>query len=198
MPLFASSRERKLWVLAFLWLAAVYASLDYVRAPTELLRERNLLRLTVAFLFLVAAAWILRALLRRRPGRREVAAMVLCGAAYLVAFLVTERAEERVHFLEYGLFAGLVYTALLERRARREELAPGAAGIARLRPAASAIVLTGLAGWGDEGIQAILPERVYELRDVGLNFVAGVLTVAAMALLAAARQRDGAAGRADG
>lgn len=198
MPLFASPRERRLWVFALVWLAAVYASLDYVRAPTEYLRERNLLRLSVALLFLVAAAWILRAILRRRPRRREIAALAVCGLAFLAAFLLTERAEERVHFLQYGIFAGLVYGALLERRARRQEVAFTRPGIARFWPAPLAMALAGLAGWGDEGIQALLPERVYDLRDVALNFAAGVLTVTAMAVLAAARNRDRAAPWTDG
>ncbi len=188
--LFSSDRERRLWLLALVWLAAVYISLGYVRAPTEFLRERNLLRVSVAVLFIVVATWILRAILRRRPGRRELAALAVSALAYLAAFLLTERAEERVHFLQYGLFGGLVYGALLERRARREEAGPAAAGFGRLWPAPLAIVLTGIAGWGDEAIQAVLPDRIYDLRDVALNVAAGVLTVAAMFLLATARRRD--------
>ena len=45
-------------------------------------------------------------------------------------------------------------------------------------PAPTAVLVNGVAGWGDEGIQALLPSRVYELRDVALNFGGGVLVVA--------------------
>ena len=53
-----------------------------------------------------------------------------------------------------------------------------------------AVVLTGLAGLGDEAIQAVLPNRVYELRDAGLNLAAAILAVGAMMAVAAARRAD--------
>ena len=52
------------------------------------------------------------------------------------------------------------------------------------------VALTALAGWGDEGIQAVLPNRYYELRDVGLNVAAGVLVVVSMTVTIWARRRD--------
>ncbi|MDX1501819.1 MAG: hypothetical protein R3325_05605, partial [Thermoanaerobaculia bacterium] len=65
-----SPRERRLWWSAAAVTLAIYASLYFVRAPIEWLRERNLLRLTVALLFLAAAAAVVWAVGRRRPGPR--------------------------------------------------------------------------------------------------------------------------------
>lgn len=208
--MFSSARERRLWIWAAVSLIAIYASLAYVRAPTEWLRERNLLRLAVAAVFLVAVALIASVLARRRPGRTELFVLAAAAVAYLGVLLRMERVEERVHFLEYGLVGGLVYAALLERwrrgpgggAARGRETSPGgaeapdrpvSAGPARGRfpwTELIAIFVTAAAGWGDEGIQAILPNRVYELRDVGLNVAAGILVVTAMAARSWARRRD--------
>lgn len=184
--MFTSARERRLWLWAALSVTVIYASLGYVRAPTEWLRERNLLRLTVAAVFLIAVVLIVRALLRRRPGRTELLVLAAVAVVYLVVLWRLERVEERIHFLEYGLVGGLVYSALVERRANR--LPPPR----RPRPWAepAAVLITAAAGWGDEGIQAILPDRVYELRDVAMNVSAGILIVAAMGARAWARRRD--------
>ena len=50
-------------------------------------------------------------------------------------------------------------------------------------PALAAGVLNAAVGWGDELVQGVLPNRVYDLRDVLLNAIAGalVVTVAATA-----------------
>ena len=44
-------------------------------------------------------------------------------------------------------------------------------------------------GWTDEGIQAFLPNRVYDLRDVGFNALAGAMAVAATVVLRWASMR---------
>jgi len=51
-------------------------------------------------------------------------------------------------------------------------------------------VLTVAAGWFDEGIQYLLPERYYDLRDVAFNAAAGALAVIALAGRERARSRD--------
>ncbi len=38
-----------------------------------------------------------------------------------------------------------------------------------------AFLITLLCGWGDEGIQHILPNRVYDIKDVRLNGMSGLL-----------------------
>ena len=79
------------------------------------------------------------------------------------------------------------YRWTLGGRARR--LWFGFLGGGAWRAAAGAWLLTALAGWLDEGIQGLLPNRVYDLRDVGFNALAGALALASAAALEAARQR---------
>ena len=56
--------------------------------------------------------------------------------------------------------------------------------------APAAVLVTGAAGWLDEAIQGALPNRVYELRDAGLNLAAALLAVLAILALGAARRAD--------
>ena len=170
-------RERRLWIAATGWVLLIYSTLYYVRAPIEFLRERNLLRLTVAAVFLLTAVTVTFFLMRRHPGRRALSVLGAAAIVYLILFWVMERAEEKLHFVEYGLLAGLIYAALLERRTRRRVAAKG---MWIWWPALLAVILTSALGWGDEGIQAVLPNRVYELRDVGLNVAAAVVAVSAI------------------
>lgn len=188
-PVFLSARERRLWLWTGALLVAIYASLYSVRPLAEWLRERNLLRATILALFLLVAVFILRWFLARAPGWREIAVLALLGALYLAVLWPVRMPEERFHLLEYGLFAGLVYAALLERQR------PGGPLRWSTSRAALAILLTGLAGWGDEGIQYLLPNRHYDWFDVGLNLLAAVLGVASLSALAEARRRARPAAR---
>ena len=81
-----------------------------------------------------------------------------------------------------SLVGGLVFAALRERW-RHRGASSWAAGI-------GALVITGLVGWGDEGIQALLPNRVYDLRDAVLNLVGGALIVLSLVGLELARRAD--------
>ncbi|MFQ5351431.1 MAG: VanZ family protein [Thermoanaerobaculia bacterium] len=184
-----SQRERRLWIWAGGLLLAIYASFYSVRPLADWLRERGLLRGTIIGLFLLAAGLVLRWCLARSPGWREIAVLAGFTLLYLAVLWPIRFPEERFHLLEYGLFAGLVYLALLERRRPGAELRWSA-------PAALVAALaTGLAGWLDEGIQHLLPNRQYDWLDVGLNLLAAVLAIGALAALAEAHRADrGAAG----
>ena len=46
-----------------------------------------------------------------------------------------------------------------------------------------AVLLTTIVGWLDEGIQAVLPNRVYDLRDVAFNALAAVVCLIAVELV---------------
>jgi VanZ family protein len=182
MTLFTSSRERLLWLWAGAVVLAIYSTLGMARVVVEGLRERNLLRLGVAAVIVVLALVLAVRLMRRQPGRREVTAALGAALLYAVVFVLVERAEERLHIVEYGAVGALVYLALEERR-RNGRPAPGASWLL-------AVLAATALGWLDEGIQEILPNRVYDLRDVALNALGGLLAVATIVLLGRARSRD--------
>lgn len=181
----ASSRETRLWIAAAVLVAFTYSTLYLARFATEWLRAQNLLRMALAVVFALVAGWVVRMLVRARPGRRELALLAVVAVIYASLFLLLKRAEEAMHFVQYGLLGGLFYAALDERRRR---LGPG--GWLRRLPMLSAAVLTLALGWGDEGLQHLLPNRYYDLRDVAFNGVAGALAVIAMAGRGWAREQD--------
>ena len=180
-----TAREKSLWLRVAALVALIYSTLYVVRGPIDLLRQRGLLRPTVALVFLLAALWIAAIVWRRRPGRRELLVLAIFALPFAWFLWALERPEERLHLLEYGLLGGLIYLALLERT--------GCGGDSS-RPVAlwvpvAAVLLTALLGWLDEGIQYLLPNRFYDLRDVGLNAVAALLAVGAMYAVGVARRR---------
>ena len=188
--LFRSRRERRLWGFAAATLAAIYASLPFVRSVSNALRDRGWLANAILLVLAAAALVIVVAILRRRPGWRQMAVLTAMALLYAVAIARLRQPEERMHLLQYGLFGALVFAALRERLRVDPETPPAR----RRRVAATiAVVVTGAAGWLDEGIQYFLPNRYYDLRDVWFNFLAGVLAVTGMLLVAGARRRDEAA-----
>jgi len=160
---------------------AIYATLGLAGKMAEALRQRNLLNIAFSFGFLLVIFAILGTGLKRRPGHREIwvilGTVTVYGMVMVRSFLTP---EERTHLFEYGLVAVLIYQALIERR-RNGRMVPS--------PAVIAVIMTGLLGWLDEGIQWILPNRVYDLRDVGFNALAGLMAITASATLRWVRRK---------
>jgi VanZ family protein len=175
MSLFVNPRERKMWLSAFGLLLLIYLTLAQAREAADWLRERNSLRLTVALMVVAVVVLLIRDFMRRRPTRRERGIALLLIVAYIVVFVWMDRAEERLHLLEYGLVAAFFYRALSERRKAGRKL--------WMPPAAAAVLMTAAAGWIDEGIQYLVPSRTYDLRDVVFNALAGLLAVVAITSL---------------
>ncbi len=187
MRLFTSRRERRLWFCALAVVVAIYSTLGLAGTLAEVLREGNLMRASFFFLMLLTVAAIVGSGLKRRPGRREV--WVALGVTAVYGMLVIRMGvspEERTHLFEYGIVAVLIYQALSERlqNGRRVPV-----------PALLALVVTALLGWLDEGIQALLPNRVYDNFDVFSNALAAIIAIAASLAIAWARRRVGPRGR---
>jgi VanZ family protein len=183
MSLFTSNRERRLWFWTLAVVVAIYSTLGLAGTLAEAMRDRNLVNNSMFTGFLVVVAAIIGSALRRRPGWREIWVTLGVMAVYGMAFLrMGTSPVERTHLIEYGLVAVLIYQALVERRrgGRRVPI-----------PAVLAVTLTVLLGWVDECIQWVLPNRVYDIVDVGFNALAGLMAIAATLALAWARATGG-------
>lgn len=181
MSLFSSDRERRLWFWTLAVVVAIYSTLGLAGTLAGVLRERVVGGAWFwAFLVLVAAialsGWT------RRRGRYELWVGLGVTAAYVMTVMrMGIGPAERSHLFEYGLVAVLIHQALLERRSNgRRVPAPGVI----------AVGVTALLGWVDESIQWLLPNRVYDLVDVGFNALAAFMAVAATSALARARRWD--------
>lgn len=182
MSLFTSPRERRLWTALLIVLLAIYATLGNAPAIAAFLRERNALTDTMVFVFLVSLVMISILFVRRRPGRAEIAVGAGILIVYLMAWLRIGIAtpEERTHLFEYSLVAALVHEALLERRENGRRVPA---------PAMLALIISILLGWLDEGIQALLPNRHYDIIDVAFNSLAAAMIISARSILAFVRRK---------
>ncbi len=173
--LFTSARERRLWFWALAVIVAIYATLGWARVLVDALRERGLLRVSFAGVVVLLVAAIVWQWLRARPDWRDIGVALGVGLAYWVAFLRIENPAERTHLIEYGILAALIHMALQER-ARKGRPVP--------MPAALTVGVTALLGLADEGIQAVLPNRVFDWIDVFFNAFAGFMVIVARLALA--------------
>ncbi len=172
---FHSRRETQLWTAAAAYTLLIYSTLGWVRTVTTFLRERNLLRLAIGLVFALAAIGGVGWMLRRRSRWQEWAALGGIGVAYAAIFPFAVAPEERIHLLEYGALAALIFLALAERP------------IPLPRRAALAGLFTAAAGLVDELLQGLHPARFWDLRDVAFNALAGAIAVAALVVMERAR-----------
>lgn len=83
----------------------------------------------------------------------------------------------------HGFCVGLMLDSAVMDRGRFSPHVPA--------PAVLAVAIAGSVGVLDELIQALLPTRVFDPRDILFNFVAAVLAVGAIKVLRWTRQRGG-------
>ncbi len=181
MFFFTSKREKNLWLWAFTVIIAIYSTLGLAGKLAAFLRDRNLLDSIYVFGFALAVIAIIGSGLKMKLRQREIWILLGIVAVYaMVSVRFFLSPEERTHLFEYGIVATLIHQALLERLRNRGKVPV---------PALLAIIITALLGWFDEGIQAILPTRVYDIRDVGFNALAGFMAIMASVVLGVVRKR---------
>jgi hypothetical protein len=153
--------QRQRWAVFGLYVGVVFVTVPFARRVTLALRNTDMLGATVTGLYAVAVAVVFYYVLFNLRLADWVAFVVMAALLCVVTVLLLGLAipEERVHFLQYGLMA------LLARRA-----CVGTNGRSRIGVSiALGWLLTSGLGLLDECLQGLVPSRVFDWRDVGMN-----------------------------
>lgn len=113
----------------------------------------------VGVLLITLGGSAVRWLSLQSPRGRHLTPLIAAIALVLIFIGITSfvpRAEERMHFITFGLFGFLSL---------------------RLFPPSLAVLVTLIWSGGDELFQAWLPDRVGDWRDVGMNTMAGTVGI---------------------
>jgi hypothetical protein len=175
---FSSRRERRLWIYTLVIVMGIYATLGLAPILAKAAGDESVALVVLGCMFLIALT-VLTQGLRARPAGVEVGVGLGIAAVYLMMF-ARMTTPERSHLMEYSVVAVFVYEALAERRLQGWRVPV---------PAVLAILATAFVGGLDECIQAILPSRVFDLRDILFDFLAAVGAVGGMVVLGWVRRR---------
>lgn len=152
------------WLIAFGYVALIYATLEVARLPLAFLRSHGWLRYSLAFSFTLISVGIFAIFIRRHGfSPKRILCLLGIGAAYFFAARTAKTPEEQVHFVEYGLVGILFLRALTHhiQNLHARYLSAWTMGFA--------------AGWIDELLQGLLPHRHYDINDVRLNAISVTL-----------------------
>ncbi len=174
MSFFTSDRERRLWLWTLAVVVAIYATLGLARTLAGVLGHSALGGGLFILGCLLVLATIVTQGLKTRPSTAEIGVALGVAAAYLFVFVRMTVPAERTHLIEYGVVALFIYEALIERAAQGRRVPV---------PGVLAIVATSLIGVLDECIQAVLPSRVFDPRDMLFNVLAAVMAIIASTAL---------------
>lgn len=163
------------WLYVVLWSLIIYATIPFVR-PIQKFVAQNLGREMFTYVVLaaigLACVAVARHIIRSRLSSIGGYFWLLAVAAVFLGYTVKlskHNPEEAVHFIQYGILSILVFRALTHR-------------FSDLSIYFIAAMICGIIGTIDELIQWITPKRVWDLRDIWINFLAGSLVQVGIAL----------------
>jgi len=160
--------------LTVTYLLCLYSTLGIVRPVAEYLRTAGILLPTVFLLFTVFAPAALFWRYKQINRNQFLVRIILLLILVCLAALISALPEERLHFLTYGVAGWFICWSL-------EESITASASSKQHRMTTHWLLpclLVWLAGGIDELIQWRLPSRVYDIRDILFNSIAGTAGVA--------------------
>jgi len=167
MPLFKSSREKRLWLYTFMVLVAIISSLVFGQPLVEVLGNQDIQAAIFLLGMILIGASIIVHGIKTRPSKTEITIWLGFAAVYLMVFLRLGLTE-RSHLIEYSVLAIFIHMALIERVSQ---------GNQALMPALLAFIFTLIIGVLDECIQIFLPNRVFDPLDILFNGFAGLTAI---------------------
>ncbi len=173
------SNHRRYIILSTAYVLAIYTTSGQMRDLSSLIRQfvgdaLNVL-MTVGLTLILAGILLV---FRHALSRRHILPLlpILLGYGFGLWWLTIP--EERFHLLQYGLLCVLCNKTLSDQ-------------FQGLPRHGLVILLVTLAGIGDELIQWLRPNRVGDVRDVLINFVAALLAQALIAIVNRGHKGEG-------
>ena len=164
--------ERLSWFYVVLWTLIIYATIPFARPVAEWI-ARNL---GIEYFFYIAATagaiGLVSVLVNLRRRKSPISSYLwLTGITVTLiasAYQLRDVPADVIHLVEYVILSVLVYRALLHR-------------IHDHSIYFVATLIVAIIGTFEECIQWIVPSRVFDLRDIRTNFIAGGLAQLAIA-----------------
>ena len=159
------------WAYVAGFSCVIFLTVPFARALQSLVsdsvgRGAFLIAVVLAGTFAAFFAW--RSIRHRELPVSAYIALVAVGTAFAIyTYALRENPEEALHFVEYGILGVLAYRALTH-------------SVHDVTIYVSAALIVTAVGVIDEWIQWLTPRRVWDLRDIRINCVAGVLTQVAI------------------
>lgn len=172
------SDVKKHWIAALAYVTSIYATLGVVPAPLAYLRSHNLLRFTIALLFAACLAYLLKVMHSRTRNPWRFFGLLVLAGVYATVVTMVRRPEEKIHFIQYGL-VGALFARALRHHLPRPIAAYGVA-----------LAIASVAGWLDEMLQGLLPNRHYDVSDIYLDAASAFLGLLVYALIPHRRIAD--------
>jgi len=155
--------KRSLWV--FITVAAIYATIPVARPILNFLKEYTVFPVLLTYLFCVVAVFFGYFLIAKLRLRKPLTYLLILGLIFLyVVFFAWKSAhpEERIHFLEYSLLGFLILRLCLLNHGNFASYL------------LAALIVTGF-GAMDEVIQYFTPRRIFDVQDILINSIGGIM-----------------------
>ena len=167
-----SEREWLSWLYVGLTSFLIFLTVPFARAAQSFVAQHIGRDFFLYIVGIAAIASIYAAtanLKKRQLGPGAYLWLFGVGSSFAIyTYSLRSNPEEAIHFVEYGVLSVLVYRALVHR-------------VRDYSVFVTATIIVGTVGIIDEWMQWITPSRVWDLRDIQINVVAGGLTQVAIA-----------------
>ncbi len=135
------------------------------------------LNLSIVIIFLIILSLVLVHIIsnRERYSVSQYLWFAFISCLYGLAIYIIDVPEEQVHFIEYGILSGLIYIALSHN-------------IHNISIYFLCAFIVFIFSAVDEVIQWILPNRIFDIRDILINGIAGILVQLLIAMVISKRK----------
>ena len=164
-----TTSSKKIFIIASIaYIITLFLFTTVAREISISLRQHNLLGVAITLCFISAVILLGYYLIFNVHLSDWVAFLGLSIILIMLGIMVMGLSipEEKIHFLQFGFLAFLVRKALSFDYPVKVQYA-------------GAVVITAVIGTLDEVLQFFLPTRFFDVKDIALNILAGIIAIAA-------------------